>query len=110
MSFNNSITREIITLNTNGTYVVPAGMFIEAVCIENTTANAITGGLKIGTTAGGSDVLNAYTVGASLLSIIDDELLKKIFSKSSNTTLYIQAVTAWNSASINLTFCLINSL
>ncbi len=110
MGYNNSIDRKIVTLNSNGTIVIPAGFFIESICLENTTANAITGGLKIGTTSGGSDVLNAYTVGANALTIIDDEILKKIFSRSTDSTLYIQAVTAWNSASVDITFCLINSL
>jgi hypothetical protein len=89
----------------NTTYVIPKGYFIRHMVIYNTTANAITGGLKIGTTNGGSEVLNALAVGASLLSVVADAaVLQKLFSMSSDQTLYIQAVVAWNSANINIYF------
>lgn len=94
---------ELNTFTTNGTFSVPAAMAIESITFFNTTANAVTGGIKIGTTNGGIEVVVAQSVGASEIGVIKDAaILKNIFSGGSATTLYIQAVTAWNSASVNL--------
>jgi hypothetical protein len=101
--------RNTNTLNvaTNTTIIIPAGMSILQIIVENTTGNALLGGLKIGTTNGGVDVLVALAVsGSSVQAISDAALLKKVFSTTVDTTLYIQAVTAWNSASLNFHFVL----
>jgi len=94
---------ELTTLAANGTFSVPANMAIDSITIDNTTANAVTGGIKIGTTNGGTEVIVAQAVaGNDLLVVKDAVILKNIFSKSVATTLYIQAVTAWNSANLNI--------
>jgi hypothetical protein len=91
----------------NTTVSIPAGYFIEDVVIQNTTGNAVTGGIKIGTTNGGVDVIVALAVGAnSLQTVLDATLLKRIFSMSADQTLYIQTITLWNSASLNMYFML----
>lgn len=99
-----------LTAITDGTsgLSVPAGYFIDNISIQNITGNIITGGLKIGTTTGGVDVLAAVAVGAnSFLKIPDASLLKTGFSVTVATPLFVQTVTLWNSASINLTmYCL----
>ena len=93
----------------NTTAEIPAGNALLAVLVENTTANAVTGGVKIGTTAGGTDVVVALTVGASALTFVADAaVLKRLFSMSSAQTLHIQAVIAWNSANLNINFVLAN--
>ena len=93
----------------NTTAEVPAGYAILAMIVENTTANAVTGGVKVGTTAGGTDVVVALTVGASALTFVADAaLLKRLFSMSAAQTLHIQAVIAWNSANLNISFVLAN--
>ena len=93
------------TFAANGTYEVPAGYKIDSIVIHNTTANAITGGLRIGTAGGGAQVVTAQTVGANaLLQIADAAVLLKVFSLSAVQTLYLEAVTAWNNASINVYF------
>ena len=67
----------------------------------------MTGGIKIGTTSGATDVVAAQAVGANALgTIADASILKKVFSRSAAQTLFIQAVTAWNSASVELAFVL----
>lgn len=92
-----------VTLTSNGTVVVPAGYAIEHIGFQNTTANAVTGGLKIGTTAGGTEVVTAQAVGANSIDTIrGSDISKRLFNSASATTLYIQAVSAWNSASVNL--------
>lgn len=89
----------------NSTVIVPAGYSIDRIYIKNTTANAVTGGIKIGTTSGGTDVVNALAIGANYNNIVEDSSIvaKQFFSDTANTTLYLQAVTSWNSASLNIT-------
>lgn len=99
-----------LTAITDGTsgLSVPAGYFIDNISIQNTNANAITGGLKIGTTTGATDVLLAVAIGANaILKVPDALLLKTSFSTTAVQTLFVQTVTLWNSANINLTmYCL----
>jgi hypothetical protein len=94
-----------LAVTSDTTLAIPYGYAIAGIYIVNTTANAITGGLKIGTTAGATDVVAAQTVGANaLVSVPYVDLLKRLFSMSVNQTLYIQAVSSWNSASITISF------
>jgi hypothetical protein len=97
---NPTYRRLALTSITTLTDAIPAGMRITSIVIFNTTANAVTGGIKIGTTAGGTEVVVAEAVGANAL--VDATLVKKIFSTTAFTTLYIDAVTAWNNASLNI--------
>lgn len=84
--------------------VLPPGAFIQGIVVENTTANAVTGGVKIGTTSGGTEVVTALTCGASCLThVADSAISKRVFSASTPTTLYITAVTSMNSAVLNVT-------
>jgi len=101
MATPNTSYQELTTLATNGTFTVPAGMSIESIIYENTTANVVTGGLRIGTTNGGVEVLVALPVGANAVGqIMDANILLKFFSSTVQQILYIQAITAWNSASV----------
>lgn len=87
----------------NTTATVAKNAEIKRITIVNTTANAVTGGIKIGTTSGGTEVVVAQAVGANELVVIADaSILKRLFSTTASTTLYIQAVTSWNSASLNI--------
>lgn len=87
----------------NTTATLPANCYISQIFIKNTTANAVTGGVRIGTTDGGADVVVALAVGANaILMIPNATLLKSVFSTSSTQTLYIQTVTLWNSASLDI--------
>jgi len=95
------------TFTSNGTLVIPAGYQIIAASVVNTTANAITGGVKIGTSDGGTQVAVAIATGANaVIGIPDATILTKFFSTSATQTLYVQAVIAWNSASINVNLLL----
>lgn len=99
--------QNLLNITSNTTVVIPANMTILQIVVENTTGNAIVGGLKIGTTDGGIEVAAALTVSASAIIAISSSALSKcVFSTSSATTLYIQAVTLWNSAAINIHFLL----
>lgn len=96
----------VLNVTANTTVSIPAGCFIESLVIQNTTGNAVTGGIKIGTTNGGVEVVVALPVGgSSLQTVLDATLLKRLFSMSGDTTLFLQAVTLWNSANLNFYFC-----
>lgn len=90
-------------VTTAATLVLPANAAIMRIVVFNNTANAITGGLKFGTTAGGADVAAALAVGASAaIHMTDAALLKSFFSTSATQTIYIDAVTLWNSANVDI--------
>lgn len=88
---------------TAGSFVIPPGAVLRDILVANTTANAITGGLKFGTTAGGVDVVAALAVGASSLVFVTDALmLKRYFSTSLAQQIFFDTVTLWNSASVQI--------
>jgi len=82
--------------------IVPAGYRLDNIIVLETAGNAITGGLKIGTAAGGTQVVNAEAIGGN--AFVDCTLVINIFSATAAQTLCIEDVTAWNAASINLWF------
>lgn len=91
------------TFTSNGTLVIPAGHSIRQIDVVETANATVTGGIKVGTTAGGTDVVVAQAVSAlSLQAVLDASLLKRVFSLTVDTTLYVQTVTLWNGASVNV--------
>lgn len=89
------------------TFSVPAGYYIKDIFINNTTANAVTGGIKVGTTLGDDDVVAAQAVGANALTYVPAaDILDRIFSLTAAQILYFDAVTDFNSASLNVTIIL----
>jgi hypothetical protein len=92
----------IIAANT--AFVLPANCLIDYVVIVNNTANAITGGLKFGTTSGATDICVAIAVAGNALTFITDALLlKRLFSTTATQQVFIDAVAAWNSANVDIT-------
>lgn len=84
-----------------GTIVIPANCYVEKVIVKNNTANAVTGGLKFGTTLGGVNVVAALAVGANVFVAANP--LLSVFSTTATQTIYIDAVTAWNNANVDVT-------
>lgn len=82
------------------TVTIPQGAVVRAVIIRNKTANAVTGGVKVGTTLGGVDVLAAAAVAASV-TVIALPLIGA-WNGAAVRTLYFDAVTAFNSASLDV--------
>lgn len=96
------MTSSLIAAAANTSITVPAGHAISQIIVENTTANAVTGGVRVGTTAGAADVVAALAVGANALTFVADAaVLKRFFSRTASQTLFVEAVVAWNSASLN---------
>ena len=103
MSAPNTSFKELETFTIDDTFTIPLAHSIESIIFENTTANIVTGGLNIGTTALGNDVVSAISLGANeIKEVKDSELLKRVFSSTVLQTLHISDVTAWNSASVNM--------
>jgi hypothetical protein len=73
---------------------------VDRIYVRNKTANAVTGGIKIGTTLGGTDVHAALAVAASAVNV--SAPLIPAVNTAAARTLYFDAVTAWNSASVDV--------
>lgn len=76
---------------------VKAKFEISAIAVQNTTANAVT--INIGSTALGTDVVNAFALGASETKKLP--LSTTFFSITSGQNLFISSG-SWNSANINI--------
>lgn len=83
-----------------GTVTIPKNAVLKYIHIRNKTVNAVTGGVKVGTTAGGVDVLAAGAVAASAL--VTYTPLISAANTAAARTLYFDAVTAFNSASLDI--------
>lgn len=83
---------------------LPANMYITEIVYSNAVAAAVTGGVSIGTTANGVDVVAAQAVGSSALTFTPNaSILKQPFSLTAPTPLHAAAVTAWNSTNVTIT-------
>jgi hypothetical protein len=83
---------------------IPAGAYIQQIIYSNAVAAAVTGGISIGTTANGTDVVAAQACASSCLTFTTDALLlKRVFSNTATTALHAAAVTAWNSTNVTIT-------
>jgi hypothetical protein len=83
----------------------PAGKYRYGFHVENTTANAVTGGLDIGTTSSGEELMSQQAIGASEEHYITYDLGTLVTAAAAvdltaNDTIYVSAHSAWNSASL----------
>lgn len=86
------------------TMTLPAGTIIRDIIAQETSGASVTGGLKIGTTAGGTDVATGLLLGASTQIIVPEvSMSKRIFSPTAPQTLFVGAVSSFNSSAVNLT-------
>lgn len=83
--------------------ILPKGAFIDQIVLKNLTANAVTGGIAIGSSSGAADIVAAQACGANSLGhVADASILKRVISDSADTMLYATAVTAWNGANVTV--------
>ena len=89
----------IATFTANGQIVLPAGVMLRRIYFRNRTANAVTGGIRIGTSAGGTQIVTAQAIAAnaivSVLPTIENY-------QATAQTLFVEAVTAWNGAQVDV--------
>lgn len=86
---------------------IPPRFRIASIAVTNTTTNAVNGGINIGTSTNGSDVVSSYPIAGSYSSagIPSSSLLKSYFTPYNVTSpqpLYISAVSSWNNAALQL--------
>jgi adenosine/AMP kinase len=99
---------KLSAIGANTTFVVPAGYRILCIDLFNTTANAVTGGVKLGTTSGAVDVIVAQAIVANaVIGVLDSAILLKYFSATVDQTLFLQTVTLWNAAAVNFTITMV---
>ena len=87
--------------------ILPANAKIDAIIIQETTGNALTGGIDIGV-AGSSDatIVSGFAIGANaVINIPSASILKQVFPTSGTTgpvaqQIFFNAHTSWNSGSI----------
>lgn len=83
---------------------LPASAYIAHILIENTTANAVTGGIDIGKTTGAADIVSAKVCAANCLtSVLDSAILLRNFSTTAAQPVWLTGHTAGNSANLNVT-------
>jgi hypothetical protein len=80
---------------------LPANAYVQQIIIVNATANAVTGGVSIGSTANGTDIVAAAACAANCVA--NATIVKAAFSTTAATALHAAAVTAWNSANVTIT-------
>jgi hypothetical protein len=93
------------------TTVIPAGYMIFAASMVESNTRTVTGGVKVGTTSGAADVVAAQAVGSNAtVGLADAAILKKMFSATVDQTLFIQPVTSWNLAIVDVKFYLVRAI
>lgn len=97
----------VLGINVDSFFTMPGGFGITELFWWESGGAAVTGGIVLGTTDAGTDVLGATAIGANSMGIIQaPALLKSVFSVSppTNQLLYVHAVTNWSTALLNLYF------
>lgn len=84
--------------------VLPPSTYIQHIIFQETAGNAVTGGIKVGSTSGGADVVAAQALGASGLAYVTDaSILKRIFSTTATQPIFVTPATAGNNANVTVT-------
>lgn len=95
------ITEYVRGATAAGSWQLPAGSVLLNIAVRSNNANAMTGGLKIGTTVGGTQILLALALpGLALNASVPG--LPGI--NATPLTLYFDAVVAWNNANVDIAF------
>lgn len=83
---------------------LPPSAYIQAVIAQETSGRTMSFGVKLGTTAGGTDIISGMNVTSfSLTNAADVSFAKRVFSQTQAQAVFLDAVTAWNGASVVLT-------
>jgi hypothetical protein len=84
--------------------VLPPSTYVQHIIVQNSTANAITGGIAFGTTANGTDIDATLACGANCLAFAaDSALVKRVVSTTAATPIFASATSNWNSANVTIT-------
>jgi hypothetical protein len=82
---------------------LPKGAYLEQIIFKELAGSAVTGGVAIGSTSGGADIVAAQAVGANALThVADASILKRVLSDTTDTQIFATAVGAWNGANVTI--------
>jgi hypothetical protein len=90
------------------TFVLPAGTIIRDIIWQEVSNVTPTGGIRMGTTSGGSQVVAGFALAASsLVSTPEVSMLERVFPTTTSiltpTTLYVTPVTSWAGSAVDVT-------
>jgi hypothetical protein len=93
------------TNTTNFTMPMPAKTYIQQIIFSNAVAAAVAGGVSVGTTANGTNIVAAQAVGASTdVAVAQAAILLPVpVTTGLAYTLNFAAVTGWNGANVTIT-------
>lgn len=87
--------------------ILPAGAFVTGIVLQETSGHAVTGGVNLGTASAGAQVVSAFACVASCNEgVTPASILLFAFPATGAPAaqqIFVSAVTAWNSASVNVT-------
>jgi hypothetical protein len=79
---------------------LPANAYIQHIFLQNQNANAVSGGVNVGSTSGGSDIVAAAAV-TGTTAIVDATLVAKNFIGPQ--AIYAAAATSWANSNVGIT-------
>ncbi len=85
--------------------VLPQGAIIQTVFMAETAGAAITGGVALGTTSSGTNIVTAQTLGANAATVLADTAVTKIITSSGTTIqnpVFATCVTSCNAGSVTI--------
>ena len=94
-----TVTLLLNGLAANGQIAVPAYLAVRRIFIFNRTANAVTGGINIGTAALGAQLLSAKAV---IANDLNESLPVASLLTQAAKVFYVSAATAWNNAVLDV--------
>lgn len=93
-----------LTVTGDTSFTLPAGYMITAITTEETAGNAVGGGIDVGTTNGGAEVVAAHAVSASTAALCALVAGANYNLTGADDTIYITDAdgTGWDSASVEI--------
>lgn len=89
----------------SGSVVLPPGTFIDRVIAQETSGAAIGAGILVGTTSGGSDIINGMTCAANcLVTATDASMLKRVFSATAAQNVFIGVPTPASQLTVTVVY------
>jgi hypothetical protein len=90
-----------IELSANGILTLPLGFAARRIFFANKTALAVTGGIRIGSSAAGTQYVTAQAIAASVQAEIVPTISGWSLTQPQTVgQMFIEAVTAWNGATV----------
>lgn len=91
-------------LTAASTVVLPPSTFIQQIIVEEDSGGTMTGGIRIGTQANGTEVMLATAVAANSLATVEDTSMgTRAFSRTLPQTLHISSSGSFGYGQVNVT-------